>query len=239
MNVPRHRRDRTACAGCGASFAQRAGRRVSGPRRQTCVPRLAGRVTLFPAESPEQGRCSSALLSETRCVASAVTPVRAHRRQRELGVAEEMRVWGRTRTLALLWCSRVADGCPACSLCSYPVVDRPAVHGICEVVGAADDRPAALTCGCAEDPVQRQPPLASIRRPIRKPASTHELPDIRQSSSSCVGVALSRHAIVCIADARPVHGLCGLRFQPTRAARPGSPRRRDHLLAVALELQRA
>ena len=53
---------------------------------EPCLPRIAGRTTLFPAERTKQGRSLSALLSgETRCVSR---PSRrwTHRRRREARV---------------------------------------------------------------------------------------------------------------------------------------------------------
>ena len=62
--------------------------------RLPCSPRIAGRGTVFPAERTKQGRRSSALLSaETRCIASAVTPVGAPAR----GEARDWRRAGRSR----------------------------------------------------------------------------------------------------------------------------------------------
>ncbi len=71
-NSPNLGRPRSSPWARPAPSLGRAGRRA--PRS----PRIAGRGTLFPAERTKQGRGSSAPLSaETRCIASAVTPVGA------------------------------------------------------------------------------------------------------------------------------------------------------------------
>jgi hypothetical protein len=114
-------------------------------------------------------------------------------------------------------------------------------HAICKVVGAADGRSAALTCGRAEvAPCETaRPPLASVRSPIRKPASRHELPDTRQSSSVRVGSGVQPSRGRAYRARAPSIACAACGASTTRAPRPESARRRDHLLAVALEPQRA
>jgi hypothetical protein len=69
----------------------------------------------------------------------------------------------------------------------------PVICKAVEVVGAADRRLAALSCGLAVvDPCETvRPPLASVRSPIREAASRPELPDTGQSSSPRVGGGVS------------------------------------------------